>query len=453
MENLFTYGLFLAFTLATSFSLTAQTEEWVHHYPNNTSSGPIIFLDNGNMLHAIQDGQTTVLSERTTDGEEVNNTVYPTTSNESFRFLSQVAEDTILAFGLDGQIHLLPRQEDTMILTGNLFPELAAENIRYSFPEISFKGDTLLARALAYENQNFYEAKIVYHPGAIYQVVSQLPYQSFHNTFSPAMKHAELSINWTMQGPDLLRDYQLRVSEPSGEMILDTLLDGNEFRLRKVFFESEEKLFLLGEEETIQGFTASLFKLDLNSMAIDTMLFAPEEFPRLVLLTEFLQNGDQLILAGSSGSEISDVFAVGLDRWGNAKWQYQSNLRFEANYADHILTDPSKPDEVYLAGKAGRNDTGDNGNAFLLKLSNLPTRVTSPAPTPLHFYPTPANAQLTIGGLPPGVREVEVIDLAGRVFSRSLSGRSIDVQKLPAGTYFIRAETAGEWFLGKFIKQ
>lgn len=440
------------FILAYSLSISAQTEEWVHHYPNNTFGGPIIFLDNGNILHAIRDGQTTVLSERTTDGEEVDNTVYVTTVRENFRFLSQVAEDTILSFGAD-EIYLLPRASDTTILVGKLFPELTAENIRFGFPETTLKEDTLIVRVLAYENLDYYEAKIVYHPGAIYHNVSQLPYQSFHNAFSPAMRQAELSVDYTTQGSALLREYQLRVSDPSGEIILDTLLDGNGFRLRKVFFESEEKLFILGQEETAQGFAASLFKLDLNTMAIDTMLFAPEEFPGMVLLIELQKNSDQLVLAGSSGSGISAVFAVGLDRWGNAKWQYQNNLRFEANYVDRILINPNNPNEVYLAGQAGRNDTGDNGNAYLLKLSNLPTRISSPAPTPLRFYPNPTDNQLTIEGLPVGVREVEVIDIAGRVVSRSVSDGLIDVQMLPAGTYFLRAEAAGERFLGKFVKQ
>jgi hypothetical protein len=440
----------LASGLVLSLSISAQTEEWVHHYPDNTFGGPIIFLDNGNMLHVIKDGQTAALSERTTEGDEVDNTVYVV---NDFIFLSQVAEDTILSFGADGQIYLLPRTGNTMVLAGALFPELAADNIQYSRPVITSKEDTLLARALAYETQEYYEAKIVYHPGEIYNEVSVLPYQTFNNAFSPAMKQAELSVNLMEQGPALLRDYQLRVSNPSGEMILDTLLDGNGFRLRKVVFESEDKLFILGEEETVQGFTASLFKLDLNTRTIDTMLFAPEEFPRLVRLTEFYKNDNQLVLAGSSGDGISDVFAVGLDSWGNAKWQYQRNLRFEANYVNRILINPNKPDEVYLAGHAGQNDTGNNGNAYLLKLSNLPTQTSSPAPSPLRFFPNPTKNLLTIEGLPAEAKEVEVLGITGRVTTRLLSGRMIDVGLLPMGTYFLRAKTGGEQFLGKFVKQ
>lgn len=402
------------------------------------------------MLHSIKDGQTTVLSDRTTDGNEVDNTVYVT---DNFIFLSQVAEDTILSFGADGQMYLLPRAGNIMVLVGNLFPELAADNIQYSRPVITRKEDTLLARALAYETQDYYEAKIVYHPGEIYNDVSVLPYQTFNNAFSPAMKQAELSVILTEQGPALLRDYQLRISNPSGEIILDTLLDGNGFRLRKVFFESEEELFIIGEEETLQGFTASLFRLDLNSRAIDTMLFAPEVFPSMVLMTEFHQNGDQLVLAGSSGNGISDAFAIGLDRWGNAKWQYQRNLRFEANYVNRILINPENPDDVYLAGHAGQNDTGNNGNAFLLKLSNLPTRTSSPAPSPLRFFPNPTQGLLTIEGLPTGTKEVEVVGITGRVTTRLLPGQIIEVRLLPAGTYFLRARSDGEQFLGKFVKQ
>jgi hypothetical protein len=249
--------------------------------------------------------------------------------------------------------------------------------------------------------------------------------------------------------------YRIRITNSVGQITTDTVLARNEVDVRDFFFSPDGSIYLTGTLE-VEPFPGILLKFDQHSGTVTRRIFnGPDDPPGLVTFSAHHFNGDQLILAGMAGrSLITDAYAIGIDQWDNVRWRFRDGIRFGMNWINGITTNPNAPEEIYLTGRAGVTDvTPTDERTFIIKLSSLPTSTMATITRPIELFPNPVNDQLTLKGLPSKVREIEVINVAGRVVTRRVSGQKIDVRMLPAGTYFLRAEAAGERFLGKFVKQ
>jgi len=66
------------------------------------------------------------------------------------------------------------------------------------------------------------------------------------------------------------------------------------------------------------------------------------------------------------------------------------------------------------------------------------------------IYPNPARENITFEQLPENVRKIKILDMLGNEVMSLPIQKSIDIEKLPAGVYYLRFEPSFEVF--KFIK-
>jgi len=215
MKHLSLKILCLVIAFPASLFLTAQTVEAEFHYPNNSSHNALIFLENGNLIQAVAKDETCLLTEWTTNLEEVKTDVYPVGQYGHFISLTQVAEDTLLTFGLDGKLILISMSDQYGTRIGDLFPSLISNDFHMVNPEIRHIKDTLAVRFYSTRFNVDYEATIFYKSGVLYQDISLSSRRVYSTATSPTGQKAELS--------DGRPGSRLRISAPSGRTILDTI--------------------------------------------------------------------------------------------------------------------------------------------------------------------------------------------------------------------------------------
>jgi hypothetical protein len=102
-----------------------------------------------------------------------------------------------------------------------------------------------------------------------------------------------------------------------------------------------------------------------------------------------------------------------------------------------------------------------NGDAWIVKLAPFlttpPELVSGTVPSiATNIFPNPANAQLTIGGIPASCTSIEIYDILGRRVmtaprEASNAAMTLDISDVPQGCYFIR-RAPDEEMLGSFLK-
>jgi len=447
------YLLLLITSLTVTLPFSAQNEVWNHQARAPSSILGLTLLENGHILQGIQARESIEFTEIDPTNGRVNETRNVIVESRLIHFERYLGDTLIMVFE-NGILATLAPTSTVPTPVTQLFPRMAENDDDFLLRRVEWIHGTLIAYALKYTTNSdlVLESQFNFSERRLVSPETRIGNGNATRWYSDEGNRA--TINHSPDDPF----FSLTVDDSNGEELMSVDLPSSADRVTKVLFTQPDRLYVLVNEIMDEVRVSILFEVDVANNSYQRITFPTAE-PYLGISFENMRLLDEdLVLLGYLGqgitfSTVSAPLVLALDQVNQEKWRFSTDLGFSYNTFSDAIKNADEPGGLFLCGNTRFTDVASRGNAFTMKVGLTVSSVYNEPARPLKTFPNPATTHLNINGLPPGLRNVEVIDLAGRVLSRTISGRAINVQKLPAGTYFVRAEMAGERFLGKFVKR
>lgn len=437
-------SLFLIFTFLST-GLFAQSVAWRVDFPEGSTSGPMIELDNGNLL-TLTFGPLggAGFSVYAPDGEGLVSAGFSDGDCCRFVHLQEIGPDEYFALNNRGRGFRISDNFTEFTDLGDAFPPLSGSGVRLKV--LGTTGDTLTARAWGADLDGQVEARIHYNEGMVSNT-RIIGWEEIFIAYGPDGQSARLTSRFPV--------WQLTTFD-STTSATDTLWsDTNDHNYRHLFFRADGSLALLGTFDRLSAPRTFMMEHDLATGIRDTTFFGIPEFSSNlgVDINNHYQIGDQLLLTGALGGDEFRALAVGLSPTNDFVWRLQ-DVSIEGRHLNSILSLAAANDDMttlYLAGNAGQSDVVPSGNAYLLRIDEAPTPVRNTAARVFSVFPNPASDQVRFTGLPTAVRELSLSDAGGRIIRKFTDTDLVSVRGLPAGVYYLRGNDGENSFIGKVI--
>lgn len=442
------FRLFSLFCLIclTAFPLTAQNITWLQNGENGSRHGALILLENGNTLHATQDGTERLLTERAPEGETVLERSRLILPAEAITLMRMVRPDTLLTLSQNGDIRIMTESLIVTTLVGSLVIDAEeCPDANLLLRNKSWDGDTIVGQLSGNGCDNVYEVRAHYTGGTIVMSSTLMPRQEGRIAYSPSGTKATILLD------DNGTDLRLEVSSPTGALLYEQRFDASLWSFNNLQFARNDDLYLFGTFDDLNDtYPARVLRIDLENGTGDTLNFPSPDYEPLTVMGNLTYLNDQLLLSGGTGGFEFHAYLYSLDWQGNLAWRFPAEGDCCFNSFNNII---ETADGTYVAGNSGITDFGVSGQSYLLRLDNIPVSTRSVATEQLGLYPNPVKDILTITGLPPTVRSVEIIEATGRRSIAPVVNGQLNVVGLASGMYFLRADSRGRQYVGKFIRR
>ena len=445
MKNSLTFQVLILALLLLPQIVCSQAISWKVDAGSPSSSGPMILLENGNTLHIVNERTAQTFTERTPEGITVNEFLTSIEPAGALLSIRQVRTDTFLALSNDGSIILLSDGLQSRTIAGSVTMnnQLCQGQLR-QLRNTRWEGDTLVAwvtRNICDENL---EVRAYYAEGEVTTEIRQLPDDEFMFAYAASGDRASLSSN------EADGSFRLEVMSAGGELVYQENLNGNPWYYSNLQFDRSGLLYVFGSEYTGSLYVAQPIKIDLATGQHDTLVFSSPDYHPFVSISGITYVNDQLVFCGAIVEWEVQSYLYALDDENEPDWQFpaEDGLWFNS-FQDIVETE----DGIFLSGNRNQSDIIPSGNAYIMRLDQLPVSLSEVSAAELKVYPNPAGDEMQIVDLPPGVTGVNIVDAAGRITRKSLVEGRLDLHGMTPGIYVLEARKDGKLYLGRFVKE